>query len=267
MIREGDEAMDDAASRRSALKLLGAGLGLAAAPAAAVAATPAAAQGGGFASLGDLGLKLAALPRRRNVTTTTAVLSDPSQWDAEALAAVLAYGGGPKQVWSASALGWPWLTAMRNALDVQVYSYRHPDFLVASLTRGPALMALLDQPAWDKYGLAGLDAEAPNSNVFLQPRPPEAGDPAPIRDPRGPFSADDASIPALQARGAVFLACHVALWGLAGVLGSSGRDPDKAGQAKLAAALTDHLVPGVVLTPGATGTLPAFADAGFHLAV
>lgn len=256
--------MDDRASRRAALKLLGAGIGVAAAGAAAPAAAQ---QGGGFASLAALGRHLAEVPRRRDFKTTQAVLSDPSEWDADALSAVLGYRGGERQVWSVAELGWPWLTALRNALDVQVYSFKHPDFLVTSLTRGTALLALLDQPSWDKYGLATLAGSQAAGNAFLHPRPAGKGDPAPILDPRGPFSAEDASIPALQSRGAVFLACHIALWGLAGELVAAGRDPDGRGHAALAADLTNHLVPGVVLVPGAVGSLPEFAAAGFHLAV
>lgn len=255
--------MDGRASRRAALRLFGAGIGVAAAGMAA----PAAAQGGGFASLAVLGERLAGIPRRRDFETTRAVLGDPSEWDAEALSAVLGYRAGERQVWSASEIGWPWLTAMRNALDVQVYSFKHPDFLVASLTRGTALLALLDQATWDRYGLAATAGGRMAGNAFLHPRPAGTGDPAPIGDPRGPFSAEDASIPALQSRGAVFLACHIALWGLAGEIAAAGRGSDKGGRAAIAADLTNHLVPGVVLVPGAVGTLPEFAAAGFHLAV
>ena len=34
----------------------------------------------------------------------------------------------------------------------------------------------------------------------------------------------------------------------------------------LAAELTNHLIPGIVLTPGAVGTLPELQQSGFHYA-
>ncbi len=67
----------------------------------------------------------------------------------------------------------------------------------------------------------------------------------------------------LQRRGAVFLACHNAVWELAGHLIEAGVNPDHATQDVVAAELTNHLAPDVVLTPGAVGTIVELHMAGF----
>lgn len=48
------------------------------------------------------------------------------------------YRDALKQVWDHTAIGGPWLNHMRNALNAQIWSFRHPDFLVASATHGSA---------------------------------------------------------------------------------------------------------------------------------
>jgi hypothetical protein len=67
-------------------------------------------------------------------------------------------------------------------------------------------------------------------------------------------------------RGVVFMSCHNAIWELAAVLLKSGINPDKLSHAQLAAELTNHLVDGAVLIPGATGTLPELQQVGFRYA-
>jgi hypothetical protein len=70
----------------------------------------------------------------------------------------------------------------------------------------------------------------------------------------------------LQRRGAVFLACHNAIWELSGRLIAAGSNPDKLSTDTLCAELTNHLVPDVVLTPGEVGTVVELAKAGFAYA-
>jgi hypothetical protein len=82
----------------------------------------------------------------------------------------------------------------------------------------------------------------------------------------GPFSAADNSIPALMRRGVVFMCCHKAIWEHAAALIKFGINPDKLAQDSLAAELTNHLVDGAVLIPGASGTPPELQQAGFHYA-
>jgi len=47
------------------------------------------------------------------------------------------------------------------------------------------------------------------------------------------------------------MACHNAIWELAAALIETGINPDKLSHPELAAELTNHLVDGAVLTPGA----------------
>jgi intracellular sulfur oxidation DsrE/DsrF family protein len=82
----------------------------------------------------------------------------------------------------------------------------------------------------------------------------------------GPFSGEDNSIPALMRRGVVFMSCHNAIWEHAGTLIKLGLNPDRLSHDALAAELTNHLLTGVVLIPGAAGTLPELQQVGFHYA-
>jgi hypothetical protein len=88
--------------------------------------------------------RLAKAPRQRSFKTVPMILNDPEQWDAEALKAVIAYPSPYKQVWDNTDLGGPWLNLMRNSLNAQVWSFKHPDFLVVSATHGSAHLALFD---------------------------------------------------------------------------------------------------------------------------
>ena len=45
---------------------------------------------------------------------------------------------------------------------------------------------------------------------------------------------------------------------------NKGINPDKLSHEEMAAEFTNHLIPGVVLTPGIVGTLPELEQAGFH---
>ena len=80
------------------------------------------------------------------------------------------------------------------------------------------------------------------------------------------FGPDGDTIPALQARGVVFLACHNAIWELTAKLIAAGDNRDHLSHGALAAELTNHLVDGVVLTPGIAATIPELQQAGFHYA-
>lgn len=74
------------------------------------------------------------------------------------------------------------------------------------------------------------------------------------------------TIPALQERGVVFMACHNAIWEVTAKLIASGKNPDHASHEAVAAELTNHLVDGIVLTPGIVATIPELQQAGFHYA-
>jgi len=219
----------------------------------------------GARTLQALTKHLAALPRRRDFKTVPMILDHRDLWDAAALDAVLHYAGGPKQSWDNTELG-NWLTVMRNSMNNQIWSFRHPDFLCVSLTRGPALLALYDEATWEKYGLAKMTGGKAAHNSFLTAPPAASMDPKDYQNPNGAFSASADSIESLQRRGAVFLACHNAIWGQAEHLIAAGANPDKLSAEALCAELSNHLVPGVVIIPGAVGTMVELASAGFSYA-
>jgi hypothetical protein len=220
----------------------------------------------GATDLKAIKARLARAPRRRNFKTVPMILDHPEQWDHEALTEVLAYRPAPKQVWDNTDIGGPWLNMMRNALNTQIWSFKHPDFLAVSVTHGTAQLALYDQAMWDKYQLTRLAGEAFKTNTLIIEQKAAAADVANYEDPSGPFSGEDNSIPALMRRGVVFMSCHNAIWEHAAALIKFGINPDKLAHAALAAELTNHLLGGAVLIPGAAGTLPELQQAGFYYA-
>ncbi len=250
-------------ARRRSLKL--AGLALAS---AAVAGTARAESSipPGAKTLESLTRRLASLPRRRDFKSLPMILDRRDQWDADALDAVLHYAGNPKQSWDNTDIAGPWLNVMRNAMNAQVWSFRHPDFLCISVTHGSAQLALYDDKMWDKYGLAKLTGGKLSRNSLVTPPPAADADPKDYQNPHGPFSPAANSIQTLQRRGSVFLACHNAAWELAEKLVAADANPDKISAEAMCAELTNHLIPGVVMTPGAVGTMVELAKAGFAYA-
>jgi hypothetical protein len=217
----------------------------------------------GAHTLEALTKRLAALPRRRDFKSAPMILDRRDLWDADALDAVIHYAGGPKQSWDNTDLQGPWLNTMRNAINTEVWGFKHPDFLCVSATHGPAHLALYDEAAWEKYDLAKIAGGNVTHNSFVSIPSAMGQDSGDFQDPNGPFSPRSNSIEALQRRGTVFLACHNAIWELANRLNAANANPDKLSVDALCADLTNHLISGVVLTPGAVGTLVELADAGF----
>lgn len=181
------------------------------------------------------------------------ILDHPEQWDHEALTEVLSYQPAAKQAWDNTDIGGPWLNMMRNALNTQIWSFKHPDFLAVSVTHGTA-------------DLAGLAGDEFKTNALIIERKETTAEAPDYENPAGLFSSDDSSIPALMRRGVVFMSCHNAIWEQAAALIKLGINPDSLSHAALAAELTNHLVDGVVLIPGAGGTLLELQQVGFHYA-
>ncbi|HEX8955354.1 MAG TPA: transcriptional initiation protein Tat, partial [Burkholderiaceae bacterium] len=252
----------DTNSRRGAIQKLG--LAFAAGTAAlggmdahaAARAAKAAATDDGAKGLSELTARLAKAPRRRDFKTVPMILNNPDQWDHEALAEVLAYKSRHKQVWDNTDIAGPWINTMRNSLNTQVWSFGHPDFLVVSATHGSANYALYDQETWDKYNIGKLAGKGFDKNVLIVEKEAASADPADYENPAGVYSSQNGTIVALQKRGAVFLSCHNAIWEQAARLRENDSNPDKLSQEALAAELTNHLIPGVIVIPGAVGTLP-----------
>ena len=217
-------------------------------------------------SLEELTARLRGEPRRRDFKTVPMILNHPDQWDHAALSEVIAYRGAPKQVWDNTGIASPWLNLMRNALNAQVWSFGHPDFLAVSATHGTANLALFEPAMWEKYQLAKWTGGKFQSNTLVAEQKGAAADPKDYENPAGAFSPRDNSIPALQRRGVVFLACHNAIWELAERLLATEVNPDGLSHNALAAELTNHLIADVVVTPGMGGTLPELQRGGFNYA-
>ena len=220
----------------------------------------------GAGKLKALAQRLTKAPRRRDFKSVPMILTSSDQWDHEALSEVMAYGGGPKQIWDHVDIAGPWLNLMRNSLNAEVWSYKNPDFLCVSGTHGSAHLALYDQATWDKYQLAGYTGDKFKTNKLIEQPKLNAADAANFEDPEGVFSGADNAIPTLMRRGVVFLACHNAIAELADRLIKKDINPDKLSFEQLTAELTNHLIPEVVLTPGVVATLPLLQEKGFHYA-
>ncbi len=255
-------------SRRDAMKMTVTGLGMAGAAIAGGRSAWAAAAPrddlvpAGAATLRQLTAALAKAPRRRNFKSVPMILTSPDHWDAQALDLVLRYRGGPKQVWDNTALKSPWLNLMRNAMNVQIWSFRHPDFLPVAAMHGTAHLALYDDFIWSRY-LVKLHKGNPSRNVWLTEPPASDLRPTNFDNPEGVFSPYDNSVAVLQRRGLVFLACHNEVWELTMALHKKGINPDHLSHEQMAAEFTNHLIPGTILTPGIVGTLPELELAGF----
>jgi hypothetical protein len=209
--------------------------------------------------------RLAKAPRRRDFKTVPMILDTSDLWDVQALDAIIAYRGSMKQLWDNTEISGAWLNLMRNSLNVQVFSFRNPDFLEVSATHGSAQLALYDEEMWDKYQLAKIAGGNFKTNTLVEVTDVPGGIAA-HEDPNSVFGPPGNTIPALQGRGVVFLACHNAIWEHSAKLVEKGINPDKLSHPAITAELTNHLIEGVVLTPGISGTIPKLQEAGFHYA-
>jgi intracellular sulfur oxidation DsrE/DsrF family protein len=207
--------------------------------------------------------QLAKVTRRRDFKTVPMILDTPDLWDAEALDAIIAYRGSWKQIWDNTEIGSPWLNLMRNSLNTQVFSFRHRDFLEVSATHGSAQLALYDQAMWDKYQLATVAGPHFKTNTLIEAKEVSTNTRV-HEDPNSVFGPAGDTIPALQQRGVVFMACHNAIWEHTAKLLQKGINPDGLSHEAIAAELTNHLIEGVVLTPGMAGTIPELQQTGFH---
>ncbi len=117
-----------------------------------------------------------------------------------------------------------------------------------------------DQPCHQagQHGLRGHRQILPRRSVYQGAGPFVSAD--------GPFSPRANSVQGLQRRGAMFLACHNAVWELCERLIATNVNPDHLSTEAMCAELSNHLIPGVILTPGAVGTLVELETAGFAYA-
>jgi hypothetical protein len=213
-------------------------------------------------ALAALTAELARAPRRRAFKTVPMILTRDDQWDSEAFSALLAYRGGPRQLWHNRKLDGGWLDYMDNAITAEVFSFHHLDFLAVSATHGTTGLALFDQAAWDKYKIASIAPGKIARNTFIVDTG-NGGDPADIQKLDGVYGGDAVSIPYLMRRGAVFLMCHHAIWEFAKTLHANGPNPDKLSIEDLAADLTNHVPLQAIVVPGLVAAIAELETAGY----
>ena len=139
-------------------------------------------------------------------------------------------------------------TMLANSRDA--YGIREGDFSIAVITHGVAIQGLLSDETWQRFGLG----------EFYKVNDPKTGAPS-VRnfylDPQDGEPAD-AAVRDLTQRGVVFVACNVALKGLARKLAHGG-SPDA-----IYPELKSGLVAGVALVPDAFVTITRAQERGVH---
>jgi hypothetical protein len=254
-------------SRRSALGALGGAAAVAAVPVAASTAPQSRRDGQGLAprggALAELTRRLAAAPRRRGFATVPFMIDRSDLWDHEAADLLLGYRGSRLQLWESSDIAAPWLNLMREAMNGQVFAHGNPDFLAVSATHGTAHLALFDQSMWDRYALAANAGGKIERNMFIDAHP----EMSPSDDRQkvdGFYGPGGNGILTLQSRGAVMVACHDSIHAIA--RGIAAKQGPASNADVVAADLTNHLIPGVVLVPSVVAYIVELQKAGFSYA-
>lgn len=211
-------------------------------------------------SLPALSRQLQALPRRRQFETLPRLLDHPDLWDDVAFEALRTYRSDARMIGTGSSLSGNWPIEAQNLLNSEIFSFGHPDALLVMALWGEAQLALYDAAAWTRFDLARI---ATSGQSVLPLRQSATGSSRQHQDEQGVYGAAGRGIPALQARGVVFLACHNAVWAHAGRLIALGGVSGNPGQEQLAAELTNHLDPRAIVTPSALGALAELQRAGF----
>src|SRR3981189_1325501 len=79
----------------------------------------------GATQLEALKKRLAQAPRRRDFKAVAMIPGHQGQWAHEGLTEVLSYRPAPRQAWDIISLGGAWLNLMGNALNSQIWSFKH----------------------------------------------------------------------------------------------------------------------------------------------
>ncbi len=150
-----------------------------------------------------------------------------------------------------------------NAGEVS-HGYGKGNMATAAVLMGPSIALALNDAMWAKYGFGAAfkinDAKGKpeTSNVFARAQTNLSfdGDPG-----AGGNIYQDWSAEACVKRGTVFMVCHNAMTGMAGMMSSGmGADP--------MATLTEwkaNLLPGFMIVPAGVGALNAAMEAGWKL--
>jgi hypothetical protein len=221
-------------------------------------------EAGDGASLLALQRKLANRPRKRDFCTVPFLLTHAAQWDSAAASAILSYKYPARQVWESTDFAGPWLNLMRESMNGQMFAHGHRDFLAVSATHGLAHVALFNESMWLKYGLGTLvGKQSTDMNTSVLERPDVSPDDD-IQTVDGFYGAGNNNIVSLQRRGAVFIACHDSIHGIARNLHYKLGSSDSADQ--IAADLTNNLIQDAVLVPSAVAFLVELQRHGYTYA-
>ncbi|ASW08553.1 thiosulfate dehydrogenase [Rhizobium sp. 11515TR] len=223
---------------------------------------PVASDGG--RKLQNLSERLANVPRRRDFTSVPFMADRKDLWDHEASVELLAYDGGPRQMWEASDISAAWLNLMRESVNGQVFAHGNKDFLAVAAVHGSAHHTLFNQSMWDKYDLAEIAGAKSRRNDFIVEK---AGATAmdDHQDVDGFYGPANNNILSLQKRGAVFVACHDSIHAIARGIASRESNSRLPADA-VAADLTNNLIHGVILVPSVVAYLAELQDARFTYA-
>jgi hypothetical protein len=215
----------------------------------------------GASTLEQLHARLRAIPRRRSFDTVPVVVVRPEDWDSAAASELVSYRYRSLQVWENDDVNGPWPGLMRESMNGQKFAHGNPEFLAVSATHGLAHLALFTQSMWDKYGLAGLTGGKFSSNTFLIEKP-SVSLKDDIQDGDGFYGPSNSNIVSLQKRGAVFIACHDSIFAISRKLHADAKFNGQPVE-RIAADLTNHLIPDTVLVPSVVGFLVELQRAGF----
>ncbi|MFM0643942.1 transcriptional initiation protein Tat [Paraburkholderia bryophila] len=215
----------------------------------------------GATTLAQLGKRLAAVPRRRNFESVPFMLTDRQYWDYDAAEQLLRYRHKARQVWENTDLAGPWPGLMREAMNGQVFANGDADFLAVSATHGLAHLALFAQPMWDKYNLAALAGPKFATNTLIVEKAGASRSDS-TEDVAGFYGPANNNVTSLQRRGAVFIACHDSIHAISRAVQSSAGRP-AASADKIAADLTNNLIPDAVLVPSVVSFMVDLQSRGF----
>ncbi|ASL46383.1 hypothetical protein bAD24_III03260 [Burkholderia sp. AD24] len=215
----------------------------------------------GATTLAQLGKRLAAVPRRRNFESVPFMLTDRQYWDVDAAEQLLRYRHKARQVWENTDLAGPWPGLMREAMNGQVFANGDADFLAVSATHGLAHLALFAQPVWDKYNLAALAGPKFATNTLIVEKAGAARADS-TEDVGGFYGPSNNNVTSLQRRGAVFIACHDSIHAISRAVQSSAGQP-AASADRIAADLTNNLIPDAVLVPSVVSFMVDLQSRGF----
>jgi len=160
-----------------------------------------------------------------------------------ALSEVIGYRGGNDRC-GINGDWRPWLNLMRNSLNAQIWSFKHPEFLVVSATTVGHL-ALFQQTMWTSTVSRKWPGQV-HGNTLLDDNPPVHRTQRITKAPRS-ISSHDNSIPALQRRGSSF--CRVITrFGTSRQADQRKRESDKLSLDHSRGA-HQHVIPSAIVTP------------------